>query len=270
MGAYTFDQYKQEKDEFLPKEAQVPSSSTPTTSADAEARKARYAWVSENVNRARDLINEPGAVVTPEYIADRAARGGQGGRPGDRDPGSRRPQGARLPGPPRAWARAALTRPRMVILRHVPRKASKETHRPRGQGHHLRLGRDQPQARRQDVGDEGRHGGRGGRALRDARARPPRARRQGGRHPLLRREPARRERAAPGRHLHGQERQVDHGRQHRRRGPPRADRRPARAGRGGRHPRASTSPPSPAPCVRALGPERGRRAWAPTASSCGA
>src|SRR3546814_10171446 len=41
----------------------------PDHQADAEARRARYLWVSENVNRARDLINEPANVVTPDVIA---------------------------------------------------------------------------------------------------------------------------------------------------------------------------------------------------------
>jgi leucyl aminopeptidase len=126
VGAYTFDKYRQEKDEFLAKEAQLLILVHPEHQADAEARKARYAWVSENVNQCRDLINEPGAVVTPEVIADRAseiakefsleieildpaglkARGYLGiVRVG---------QGSPHPG-------------RMVILRHVPRKPSRET-----------------------------------------------------------------------------------------------------------------------------------------------
>ena len=94
---------------------------------------------------------------------------------------------------------------------------------PRRQGHHLRQRRHQPQAGRQDVGDEGRHGGSGGGALRHARARPPEARGQGGGHPVLRGEHAGRASAASGRHLRRQEREVGDGRQHRRGGPPRAD-----------------------------------------------
>jgi leucyl aminopeptidase len=72
LGAYTFDRYRQEKDDFLTREAQLLIVAHPDHKADAEARKGRYAWVSENVNRARDLINEPGAVVTPARIADLA------------------------------------------------------------------------------------------------------------------------------------------------------------------------------------------------------
>jgi leucyl aminopeptidase len=126
LGAYTFDRYRQEKDDFLAREAQLLVLVHPDHQADAEARKARYGWVSENVNLCRDLINEPGSVVTPEVIAERAseiakefsleievldpaglkARGYLGiVRVG---------QGSAHPG-------------RMVILRHVPRKPSKET-----------------------------------------------------------------------------------------------------------------------------------------------
>jgi len=72
LGTYVFDKYKQEKDDFFAKEASLTILAHPDHQADAEARKARYAWVSENVNRARDLINEPGNVVTPESIAAEA------------------------------------------------------------------------------------------------------------------------------------------------------------------------------------------------------
>jgi leucyl aminopeptidase len=126
LGSYTFDRYRQEKDEFFAKEAQLVVLVHPDHQVDAEARKARYAWVSENVNRARDITNEPAMAVNPQYIADRAAeiakehnleieildsaglraRGFQGiNRVG---------QGSANP-------------PCMVILRHVPRKPSAET-----------------------------------------------------------------------------------------------------------------------------------------------
>jgi leucyl aminopeptidase len=126
LGTYTFDRYRQEKDEFFAKEAQLVVVAHPDHKVDAEARKARYSWVSENVNRARDLINEPAMVVNPQHIADRAAeiakevgleieildsaglkaRGYQGiNRVG---------QGSANP-------------PCMAILRHIPRKPSKET-----------------------------------------------------------------------------------------------------------------------------------------------
>jgi len=126
LGAYTFDRYRQEKDDFFTKDLEVTLLVHPDHQADAEARRARYLWVSENANRARDIINEPGDVVTPERIAADAteiarevdlevevldpaalqARGYQGIL--------RVGAGSRHPG-------------RMVVLRMIPRKASKET-----------------------------------------------------------------------------------------------------------------------------------------------
>ncbi len=126
LGAYTFDRYRQEKDEFLAREAQLLIFVHPDHQADSEARKARYAWVSENVNRCRDMINEPGAVITPEVIANTA---GEVAKELDVeveivDPAglkARNYQGLLKVG------QGSAHPPRMVILRHVPRKASKET-----------------------------------------------------------------------------------------------------------------------------------------------
>jgi len=126
LGTYTFDRYRQEKDEFFAKDLTVTLFVHRDHQADAEARRARYLWVSENANRARDLINEPGDVVTPEKIASEAA---EIGREVDLevevlDPAALEARGyqgilhvgagSRHPG-------------RMVVMRLVPRKASKET-----------------------------------------------------------------------------------------------------------------------------------------------
>src|SRR5262245_18123864 len=73
IGSYVFDRYRQEKDEFFAREASFTILTHPDHQADAEARRARYLWVSENVNRARDLINEPANVVSPEVIATLAS-----------------------------------------------------------------------------------------------------------------------------------------------------------------------------------------------------
>ncbi|HET7747416.1 MAG TPA: hypothetical protein VFM29_08960, partial [Vicinamibacteria bacterium] len=126
LGAYTFDRYKQEKDEFLRKDVQLTIVVHPDHRADAEARKARYAWVSENVNVARDLINEPGNVVTPEYLADRAGERAKevGLEIETLEPSALEARGYQ--GCLRVGAGSAHP-PRMVILRHVPRQASKET-----------------------------------------------------------------------------------------------------------------------------------------------
>jgi leucyl aminopeptidase len=126
LGAYSFDRYKQEKDEFLRNEVQLTLIVHPDHQADAEARKARYAWVSENVNQARDLINEPGGVVTPEYIAERAAEIAKelALEIEVLDPAGLKARGYN--GLLRV-GQGSSHPPRMVILRHVPRKPSAET-----------------------------------------------------------------------------------------------------------------------------------------------
>jgi leucyl aminopeptidase len=126
IGAYSFDRYRQEKDEFLQKDAQLVVFVHPDHQADAEARKSRYAWVSENVNLARDLINEPGAVVTPQVLADRAAEIAKevSLQVEILDPAGLKARG--YAGTLRV-GQGSANPPRMVILRHVPRKDSKET-----------------------------------------------------------------------------------------------------------------------------------------------
>jgi leucyl aminopeptidase len=126
LGTHVFDRYKQEKDDFYAKEASLTVLVHPDHQADAEARKARYAWVAENVNRARDLINEPGNVVTPEAIAAAAAEAAREVELEVEvlDPAALEAKGYR--GILRVGAGSASPG-RMVILRHVPKKASKET-----------------------------------------------------------------------------------------------------------------------------------------------
>ncbi len=126
LGAYTFDKYKQEKDDFLAREAQLLILVHPDHRADAEARKARYAWVSENVNRARDLINEPGAVVTPEFLAERAF---EIAKEVELEVEVLDPAGLKARGYQGLLqvGQGSANPPRMVILRHVPRSPSKET-----------------------------------------------------------------------------------------------------------------------------------------------
>jgi leucyl aminopeptidase len=126
LGAYTFDRYKQEKDEFLAREAQVQILVHPDHQADAEARRQRYAWVSENVNRCRDMINETGAIVTPEVMADAASAAAKevGLEAEILDPAGLRARGYHglL-----QVGMGSVHPPRMAILRHIPRKPSKET-----------------------------------------------------------------------------------------------------------------------------------------------
>ena len=80
----------------------------------------------ENVNRARDLINEPGSVVTPEFLADRA---GEVAKEVDLEIEILDPAGLKARGYEgiASVGKGSAHSPRMVILRHIPRKASTET-----------------------------------------------------------------------------------------------------------------------------------------------
>ena len=193
------------------------SSSTPTTSADAEARKARYAWVSENVNqRARPHQRARRRRDARVHRRPRGARSPRrsGWRSRSWTPPASRPAATRAAC---AWAQGSAHPPRMVILRHVPRKASTETIALVGKGITFDSGGISLKPGDHMWEMKGDMAGAAAVLFTHARAGPARARREGRRHPVLRGELARRQRAAPGRHLHGQERQVDHGGQHGRR-----------------------------------------------------
>jgi leucyl aminopeptidase len=127
IGSYVFDRYRQEKDDFFSREASLTILTHPDHQADAEARRARYLWVSENVNRARDLINEPGDVVTPEVIAATAA---EIGREVELEVEVLEPAALKAKGYQgilHVGAGSPQHPGRMVVMRHVPRKPSKET-----------------------------------------------------------------------------------------------------------------------------------------------
>ena len=72
LGAYTFDRYKTEKAEFHKVQITIAA----LKSHDQQNRQYldRYTVVSDAVNQARDVINEPGSVATPEYLAEAARK----------------------------------------------------------------------------------------------------------------------------------------------------------------------------------------------------
>lgn len=69
LGGYVFDRYLAEK---LTSKTELVVFAHPDHEVDAQARKARYSWVSESVNEARTLINEPANAMTPAILATRA------------------------------------------------------------------------------------------------------------------------------------------------------------------------------------------------------
>jgi len=70
LGGYSFDRYKQEKSKLNNLEIRI--AALESHAEDNLRKLRRYTLVSEAVNEARTLINEPGGVVNPEYIAETA------------------------------------------------------------------------------------------------------------------------------------------------------------------------------------------------------
>ncbi len=126
LGAYTFDKYQQERDDFLAREASLTVFVHPDHEADAEARRGLYTWIADNVNRCRDLINEPGSVVSPEVLAERA---GEIARELDLELEILEPAGLRAHGYEGLLrvGQGSARPPRMVVLRHVPETPGAET-----------------------------------------------------------------------------------------------------------------------------------------------
>jgi leucyl aminopeptidase len=70
LGSYSFDRYKREKADFDKIKVQLVA-----LKAHQQSNKhylERYTTVSQAANEARDMINEPGSVATPEYLAEAA------------------------------------------------------------------------------------------------------------------------------------------------------------------------------------------------------
>jgi len=70
LGSYTFDRYKKEKADLNGLHLSIVA----LKSHDQENRHymSRYTVVSDAVNEARNMVNEPGSVATPEYLAQAA------------------------------------------------------------------------------------------------------------------------------------------------------------------------------------------------------
>ena len=72
LGAYTFDRYKTEKADL--NKVQITIAAVKSHDRQNRQYLERYTVVSDAVNQARDVINEPGSVATPEYLAEAARK----------------------------------------------------------------------------------------------------------------------------------------------------------------------------------------------------
>ena len=151
---------------------------------------------AEATNLVRDLVNEPGGMLTAVEFAARAKAEGaaNGVKVTVRDEAALRRMGF---GGLLAVNRGSVEPPRFVELAYEPRRATPQhaDGRAGGQGGDLRLGRPVDQDQRRHGVDEGRHGRRRGGAGRPRRLpRPRRARAGAGLHPPDRQHAGRRRR----------------------------------------------------------------------------
>lgn len=72
LGGYTFDRYRQEKSKLGKTQIQLAVLEDHEESNNRNL--SRYTLVSNAINEARDMINEPGGVVNPEYMAEAARK----------------------------------------------------------------------------------------------------------------------------------------------------------------------------------------------------
>jgi leucyl aminopeptidase len=76
LGGYSYDKFKKEKDTFVAG-LEVQLVIDPAAEKESESRLARYRMVSDAANEARQIVNDPGAEVTPEVLASLAIKIGQ-------------------------------------------------------------------------------------------------------------------------------------------------------------------------------------------------
>jgi leucyl aminopeptidase len=72
LGSYTFDRYKKDKSD--PDSIKFSIVGLKAHDQQNQHYLSRYTLVSEMTNEAREMVNEPGSVATPEYLADAARR----------------------------------------------------------------------------------------------------------------------------------------------------------------------------------------------------
>src|SRR4051812_44059512 len=72
VGSYSFDRYKSEKTDLG--KLQITIAALKAHDQQSRHYLDRYTVVSNAINEAREMINEPGAVATPEYLAEAARK----------------------------------------------------------------------------------------------------------------------------------------------------------------------------------------------------
>ena len=124
LGGYRFDKYKNHKDKRSGSASVVIACRARNRGA-AERALIHARVVSEEVNRARDLVNEPGDKVVPKTLAQLAKKIAASGKLGSTiiTGAQLEKQGYRgLP----AVGKGSIYPPYLIVLRHRPRRKSKQ------------------------------------------------------------------------------------------------------------------------------------------------
>ena len=175
LATFSSDQYKTgERLGPAPDEMVVAAANGPAAAAALEQAVERGRILGDSCNLARALSNEPSNVLTPRVFADRAAQiardAGLQVEVLDEKAIERLGMGLLL-----GVARGSVEPPRVIVMKHEPpQRTAVAGPRAGRQGHHVRYGRHLDQAGRRHGADEGRHGRRRRRRLRDARHRAAR------------------------------------------------------------------------------------------------
>lgn len=121
LGGYRFNKYKKNSDEVRPKVSIVTRDEDLTAS---RARLNRYKTVSEEVNRARDMVNEPGAAIYPETLARLARKAASEAKLGCTILNDKQLEKQGYTGL-LAVGKGSVHPPRMIVLRYKPSRRAK-------------------------------------------------------------------------------------------------------------------------------------------------
>ena len=160
LGAYSYRRYRNATlHGYLPPVRSVVVLVADPIQRSAKQAVARAKIVCDAVCTVRDLVNTPPSDLHPREFADIATARSESGRPCDRGARRESPEEGRLRRHHRR--RAGLGESAATGADGLPAPEGDEDHRPRRQGHHLRLRRSVAQAGGADGVDEVRHGRRG-------------------------------------------------------------------------------------------------------------
>ncbi|MFQ5791175.1 MAG: leucyl aminopeptidase [Acidobacteriota bacterium] len=124
LGDYRFDRYKKERQNSAKAEPSITIAVRGEDRRDSERRVKRYTAVSDEVNRCRDIVNEPGDVIYPEALARLARKAASAGRLSCTVLNERQLERQGYRGLV-AVGKGSVRPPRMIVLSYRPRRKSR-------------------------------------------------------------------------------------------------------------------------------------------------